>query len=67
MDYAEYGGAPLLGLKNIVIVCHGASNCKAVTNAIGMAATFVENRANEDLAEALENDGDLVANGRRAR
>lgn len=67
VDYAEYGGAPLLGLKNIVIVCHGASNCKAVTNAIRMAATFVENRANEDLVEALENNGDLVANGRRAK
>ena len=54
LDYAEYGGAPLLGLKGIVIVCHGASNAKAIKNAVKMAATFVENKANKDLAARLE-------------
>jgi glycerol-3-phosphate acyltransferase PlsX len=53
LDYAEYGGAPLLGLKSILIVCHGASNLKAVTNAIRMAATFVERKAHEHLAAEL--------------
>lgn len=53
LDYAEYGGAPLLGLKGILIVCHGASNLKATTNAIRMAATFVEKGAHEHLAEEL--------------
>ncbi|GAB6124668.1 phosphate acyltransferase PlsX [Humidesulfovibrio idahonensis] len=53
MDYAEYGGAPLLGLKSILIVCHGASNQKAVTNAIRMAATYVDKKAHEHLAVEL--------------
>ncbi len=53
MDYAEYGGAPLLGLKGIVIVCHGASNLKAVTNAIRMASTFVQRKAHEHIEEGL--------------
>ncbi|HSU56577.1 MAG TPA: phosphate acyltransferase PlsX, partial [Candidatus Dormibacteraeota bacterium] len=34
VDYTEYGGAPLLGLKGICIICHGRSNAKAVKNAI---------------------------------
>ncbi|GAB7022103.1 phosphate acyltransferase PlsX [Salidesulfovibrio brasiliensis] len=54
VDYAEYGGAPLLGLKGIVIVCHGKSNEKAITNAIRMSAKFVSNKAHEHLAEGLE-------------
>jgi len=53
LDYAEYGGAPLLGLKSILIVCHGASNPKAVTNAIRMAATYVERGSHERLATEL--------------
>ncbi|MBU1229819.1 MAG: phosphate acyltransferase PlsX [Proteobacteria bacterium] len=53
LDYAEYGGAPLLGLKSILIVCHGSSNLKAVTNAIRMAATYVERKTHEHLAAEL--------------
>jgi len=59
MDYAEYGGAPLLGLKSILIVCHGASNIKAVTNATRMAATFVEKKAHEHLAAKLSATAEL--------
>ncbi|WP_018125971.1 phosphate acyltransferase PlsX [Desulfovibrio oxyclinae] len=54
VDYAEYGGAPLLGLKGIVVVCHGKSNEKAIINAIRMAAKFVSNKSHEHLAEGLE-------------
>jgi glycerol-3-phosphate acyltransferase PlsX len=53
MDYAEYGGAPLLGLKSILIVCHGASNIKAVTNATRMAATFARKNSHEHIAVEL--------------
>lgn len=42
MDYTEYGGAPLLGLKGAVVKAHGSSNDKAVQNAIKQARTFVE-------------------------
>lgn len=58
-DYAEYGGAPLLGLKDIVIVTHGKSNELAITNCIRMAATSVRNKAQEHLAEGLANHGGL--------
>ena len=49
VDYAEYGGAPLLGLQGIIIVCHGRSNTKAIASAVRMAATFVATRTNERL------------------
>ncbi|MCK4510419.1 phosphate acyltransferase PlsX [bacterium] len=41
-DYAEYGGAPLLGVNGAVIIAHGASSEKAMKNAIKVAAKFVE-------------------------
>ena len=53
VDYAEYGGAPLLGLRDIVIVAHGKSNELAIVNCIRMAATSIRNNANEHLAEGL--------------
>lgn len=52
-DYAEYGGAPLLGLKDIVFVAHGKSNELAVLNCIRMAATSVRNKAHEHLVEKM--------------
>lgn len=39
LDYAEYGGAPLLGVNGISIVCHGGSPPRAITNALRAAAT----------------------------
>ena len=51
VDYAEYGGAPLLGLQNISIVCHGRSNAKAICNATRMATLFVEKETNKRLME----------------
>ncbi|MBQ7585899.1 MAG: phosphate acyltransferase PlsX, partial [Desulfovibrionaceae bacterium] len=53
IDYASYGGAPLLGLKGLVIVCHGRSNSLAMTNAIKMSATFIRKATNERLAETI--------------
>ena len=44
MDYSEYGGAPLLGVKGGCIVCHGRSNAKAIKNAIRVARDFARNR-----------------------
>lgn len=42
MDYAEYGGAPLLGVEGVVIIAHGRSNAKAVKNAVRVAKEAVE-------------------------
>jgi len=60
VDYAEYGGAPLLGLKGTVIITHGKSNELAITNCIRMAATSVRNKVHEHLAEGLAAHKDLV-------
>jgi glycerol-3-phosphate acyltransferase PlsX len=49
MDYSEYGGAPLLGVKGGCIVCHGRSNAKAIKNAIGLARNFAINRIDEKI------------------
>ena len=40
LDYSEYGGAPLLGVRGVCIVGHGSSNEKAVMNGIRVAAEF---------------------------
>lgn len=42
VDYAEYGGSPLLGLNGICIICHGRSNAKAIKNALLQAAKSIE-------------------------
>ena len=42
MDYQEYGGAPLLGVKGVSIVCHGSSGVRAIIQAIEVAAACVE-------------------------
>ena len=49
IDYAEYGGAPLLGVKGITIVSHGKSNSKAIKNAIFQAIRSVESGVNNDI------------------
>ncbi|MBN2824801.1 MAG: phosphate acyltransferase PlsX, partial [Campylobacterales bacterium] len=47
VDYAEYGGAPLLGVNGCAIVSHGSSNAKAIKNAIFQAITFSNSNVNE--------------------
>jgi glycerol-3-phosphate acyltransferase PlsX len=42
IDYAEYGGAPLLGVNGCVIISHGKSNAKAIKNAIFQAINYTE-------------------------
>ena len=42
-DYEEYGGAPLLGARECVIICHGRSSPKAIMNAVRVATEFVVN------------------------
>lgn len=66
MDYSEYGGAPLLGVKGGCIVCHGRSSAKAIKNAIRVARTFalahVDRKIQERVAELhnREHDAELV-------
>ncbi|HYM10395.1 MAG TPA: phosphate acyltransferase PlsX [Bryobacterales bacterium] len=53
VDYSEYGGAPLLGLKGVCIICHGRSNPNAIKNAIRIAMEFSKGRVNETIETAL--------------
>ncbi|MBG3878896.1 phosphate acyltransferase PlsX [Desulfovibrio oxamicus] len=64
VDYAEYGGAPLLGLQGIAFVCHGKSNSKAVRSAVKLAATFVEKKTNERLIKAISANEELTRYGK---
>ena len=60
VDYAEYGGAPLLGLQGNGVVCHGRSNAVAIKNAIKVAAEMVLNRVNDHINTLLAADGFLA-------
>jgi len=53
LDYSEYGGAPLLGLKGVAIVSHGSSNGTAIKNAIRVAAEFVRSELNQKIEEHI--------------
>lgn len=52
LDYSEYGGAPLLGVRGVCIICHGRSNANAIKNAIRVAAAFSSGQINH----RIEND-----------
>ena len=54
IDYAEWGGAPLLGIKAPVIISHGSSNAKAIKNAIKTASHFVKSELNRHIEEEIE-------------
>jgi len=58
IDYAEQGGAPLLGIKGTCIICHGSSNSRAIKNAIRVSAEFVKYEINQHIVEALQNSRD---------
>jgi len=53
VDYAERGGAPLLGVDGISIIAHGASSGKAIKNAIRVAYESVRHELNRNMVEAV--------------
>ena len=53
LDYSEYGGAPLLGVRHIVVIGHGRSNARAIRNAIRSVKEFSENRAAERIEKGI--------------
>jgi len=59
-DYSAYGGAPLLGLRRIALVLHGASGARAVKNAIRVANSFARGRMNDKIALELSKLEDLT-------
>lgn len=53
MDYQQYGGAPLLGVNGVSVVCHGSSRALAIYNAAALAGKCVEGEFVEKLTAAL--------------
>jgi glycerol-3-phosphate acyltransferase PlsX len=64
LDYAEYGGAPLIGLEGVAIIAHGGSNPRAIKNAIRAARDAVNQEMNRHITEALS-DADGSAGARK--
>ena len=60
LDYSEYGGAPLLGLRGVSIICHGRSSSNAIKNAIRVAKEFAENQVNATLEAELSQVGNYA-------
>src|SRR4030043_1806700 len=65
LDYAEYGGAPLLGINGNCVISHGASNARAIMNAILLASNLAKNRINEHLIEELKENQDMLRLGQK--
>ena len=61
VDYSEYGGAPLLGVKGVSIICHGRSNANAIKNAIRVAGEFAAGKLNAKIEAELDKTASQVA------
>lgn len=57
LDYAEYGGAPLLGVQGVSIICHGRSSPAAFRNAIGVAERAARNHLAQDMSREFAEGG----------
>jgi len=55
LDYEEHGGAPLLGINGVGMICHGGSSPKAIKNAIHIAVQYVNHRVLERMTLQLQN------------
>ena len=60
VDYAEYGGAPLIGINGISIISHGRSSDRAIKNAIRVAAELAKSEVNKHIHEDIEKNMELV-------
>jgi len=60
-DFAEYGGAPLLGLNSVAIICHGRSDRRAIGNAVRVAAEQVRRNLNATIVRALDRRQEVPA------
>ena len=57
LDYSEYGGAPLLGVNGVTVICHGSSTPRAIRNAIGVASRAVASGMVTHIARELDLNG----------
>jgi phosphate acyltransferase len=66
LDYAEYGGLPLLGINGVAIISHGRSNAKAIKNALRVARETAERGVAAAIAEGLAKLGTGTTEGQTA-
>jgi phosphate acyltransferase len=59
VDYAEYGGAPLLGINGTGIICHGKSSAMAIKNAIIEAQKIVDKKVNDRIAASIAENAEV--------
>jgi glycerol-3-phosphate acyltransferase PlsX len=60
LDYTEYGGAPLLGVRRIVVIGHGRSNARAIRNAIRSVKEFSEHRTAERIENGIKHQPEML-------
>lgn len=60
IDYAEYGGAPLIGINGISIISHGRSSDRAIKNAIRVASELAKSEVNKHIQEDIEKNMELI-------
>jgi glycerol-3-phosphate acyltransferase PlsX len=56
VDYSEYGGAPLLGVNGVAIVCHGSSSAKAIKNGVRVASEFIRFNVNTHIEQMIHKE-----------
>lgn len=60
IDYAEYGGAPLIGINGISIISHGRSSNRAIKNAVRVAGELAKSEVNKYIHEDIEKNMELT-------
>lgn len=61
LDYSEYGGAPLLGVRGVSIICHGSSPARAIKNAVRVALQSVNSGLSQHIGAELAGDDGAAA------
>ena len=56
-DAEEYGGAPLLGVDGVVIICHGNTRARGISNALRGAATYARHKVNQTIVQRIAQAG----------
>jgi glycerol-3-phosphate acyltransferase PlsX len=59
MDYAEHGGAPLLGVRGGIIKAHGSSDARAIKNAVRQAMLFIQNNVLETITDYVRSSEEV--------
>jgi glycerol-3-phosphate acyltransferase PlsX len=60
LDYEEYGGAPLLGVRGGIVICHGSSGERAIKNGIRAAGSLARFEVDEEIARSIASRGHVA-------